>query len=181
MEAFWKRANRLFEGCQDLLRREKIPASQNLLPLRINPRAKSRFGCCRIVGGAYQIEISTNMEMAADRDIETVLLHELLHTCPGCMNHGKLWKEYAARVNGTYGYKISSTSRYGDFGLKEPERKETARYLIRCRECGMEIRRKRRSRLVEYTDKYRCGKCGGKLDLHQITLHLVDEKKSDLW
>ena len=38
-------------------------------------------------------------------------------------------------------------------------------YRIVCRECGMEIIRRRRCKLVENTDRYRCGKCGGKLEI----------------
>lgn len=191
MEIFYKRAARLFDDCQMLLRQEGIPISDRVLPLKINTRAKSRFGCCKVVrqGGRtaglsqskFQIEISSAMADAADWDVKNVLLHELIHTCPGCMNHGKRWKLYADRINLKYGYGIKATSRYSDFGLEEPEKAEQAKYLIICKSCGMEIRRKRRSKLVENTDKYRCGKCGGALEIREIPLHLVDEKKTELW
>ena len=39
------------------------------------------------------------------------------------------------------------------------------RYVVECTQCGAEIPRARRSRLVEHPEDYRCAKCGGKLTL----------------
>ena len=47
------------------------------------------------------------------------LAHEVLHTCPGCRNHGALWKEYAARMNGAYGYAISRTGTCEALGVAD--------------------------------------------------------------
>ncbi len=168
MELFIKRAMDIFETCQRLLLEESIPISKNLAPLQINHRAKSRFGCCKKhpgTGEVFQIEISKVMESAADREIEEVLLHELLHTCPGCMNHGERWKGYANYLNEKYGYRIKTSSSYSEFGLEKPESREQIHYRIVCKSCGMEIERKRRSKLVKNVKRYRCGKCGGKLEI----------------
>lgn len=166
-----ERAEQLLEKCRELLQSEKIPVCEGIIGLKINDGIRSRFGSCRKVQGVkkmnpeFEIEISGRMMNADDRAIETVLLHELIHTCYGCMNHGKRWKQYAGKLNQKYGYEIKPSSRYEAFGLKDPGSREEIHYRIVCMNCGMEITRKRRCPLVVNTDRYRCGKCGGKLEI----------------
>ena len=160
-----KRVKELLEKSRQLLREEKIPASEKIKALKINHRIRSRFGRCIKTAGGYEIELSGRMMAASDRDIETVLLHELLHTCPGCMNHGKRWAEYAAWINRKYGYKISTTTTYESLGLENPGSRESVRYMVRCKSCGAEYPRKRMCSLIRDVDRYRCGKCGGKLEI----------------
>lgn len=166
-----ERAEHLMEKGREILRKEKIPASERIRGLKINDGIRSRFGSCKKVQSGqkdkeeYIIEISGTLMESEEKVIETVLLHELLHTCYGCMNHGKRWKMYAMQLNQKYGYEIKPTARYEAFGLEDPGSREQIRYRIVCRECGMEIIRRRRCKLVENTDRYRCGKCGGKLEI----------------
>ena len=87
-----------------------IPVSARISPrVAVNRRAVTRFGCCIRRGGEYVIELSERLLEAEERACMQTLAHEVLHTCPGCRNHGALWKEYAARMNGAYGYAISRT------------------------------------------------------------------------
>ncbi|MGN1413572.1 MAG: SprT-like domain-containing protein [Anaerovoracaceae bacterium] len=166
-----ERAESLLKNCRELLRKEGIPASENIVGLKINDRIRSRFGSCRKVNtrnqrsGEYLIEISGKILEGEDQTVETVLLHELLHTCYGCMNHGKRWKRYAMQLNQKYGYEIKPSAGYEAFGLEDPGSREKIRYRIVCMNCGMEMTRKRRCPLVVNTDRYRCGKCGGKLEI----------------
>ena len=87
------------------------------------------------------------------------LAHEVLHTCPGCRNHGALWKEYAARMNGAYGYAISRTGTREALGVADVR---PVRYRLVCERCGQEFCRSRRSPLVDHPERYRC-RCGGVL------------------
>ena len=85
------RAEALLKKCRKLLKEEGISASDNIGELTVNPRIRSRFGSCRkLADRSFRIELSSRILEGSDRDVETVLLHELLHTCPRCMNHGKL-------------------------------------------------------------------------------------------
>lgn len=161
-----ERVLRLAEKCRTLLRQEKIPVSERIRSIVLNSRAKSRFGKCTLKNGWYEIEVSSILLDADDCTIETVILHELLHTCPGCMNHGTKWKYYAHRMNQKYGYKIARVNGYEQLGLEAPENRESIKYRIVCSQCGQEYLRKRNCRLVEHVDKYRCGKCGGKLEIN---------------
>ena len=161
-----RRAEILLEKCRTLLRNEKIPAAEKINRLIINDRVRSRFGKCTKDKDGYTIELSRRLLDGDDKAVETVILHELLHTCPRCLNHGKRWKVYAERLNGKYGYKITSTTSYKALGLEDPGSRESVKYIVICTKCGMQIPRKRRCRLVENVDRYYCGKCGGKLEIH---------------
>lgn len=131
--------------------------------VKINSRAKRRFGQCRKVPYGeydYEIEINEALLKATKEKIMNTLVHEILHTCKGCMNHGKTWKAYAHEMNVKYGYDISTTTSYEAIGIERPAFK----YTIECQGCGTLIGRQQRSKLVKQPYLYRC-KCGGKLAL----------------
>ncbi len=68
-----------------------IPVSARISPrVAVNRRAVTRFGCCIRRGGEYVIELSERLLEAEERACMQTLAHEVLHTCPGCRNHGPL-------------------------------------------------------------------------------------------
>ena len=80
------------------------PVAAGIEPhVKLNRRATGRFGCCIRRGSVYIIELAARMLAAEDRMILQTLSHEVLHTCPGCANHGPRWKNWAARMNRAYG------------------------------------------------------------------------------
>lgn len=138
-----------------------IPAAEGIEPaVRFNRRAKKRFGCCIRRGKVFTIELSARLLEGSREAVMQTLAHEVLHTCPGCANHGAKWKEYAARMNGAYGYAISRTGSPEGLGLPGDG---PARYLLVCARCGAEIGRSRRTAVVEHPERYRC-RCGGRLE-----------------
>lgn len=139
----------------------KIPVSHHIHPqVRLNARAVTRFGCCfRRTDGSYLIELSARMLEAPEVSCLQTLAHEVLHTCPGCRNHGARWKEYARRMNEAYGYAISRTGSCEALGVADAR---PVRHLVVCTRCGMEFPRSRRSPLVDHPERYRC-RCGGVL------------------
>lgn len=74
----------------------------------VNTRAKSRLGQARKRNGEYSINISADIlhDKYPLEFLKNTVIHELLHTCKGCMNHGEKWKAYAEKVNAKYGYNI---------------------------------------------------------------------------
>jgi predicted SprT family Zn-dependent metalloprotease len=139
----------------------KIPVSDKIDPqVRLNRRARTRFGCCILRDGAYTIELSAQLAREGARDaVLQVLAHEVLHTCRGCSNHGPRWKGYAQRMNAAYGYHISRTDNYDSLGIAD---QRPVRYWVVCARCGTRIPRMKRSPLVDHPERYRC-KCGGEL------------------
>lgn len=137
-----------------------IPISPQVNPhVQVNRRALSRFGCCYQRKDGFLIELAESLLVAPERSCRQTLAHELLHTCPGCRNHGALWRSYAQQMNQAYGYEITRTGTHQALGVPDPR---PVRHLVVCRVCGMEFRRTRASALVCHPERYRC-RCGGQL------------------
>lgn len=145
-------------------KRAGIPVSRRICPtVKLNRRAKTRFGCCRTQGGIHTIELAAPLLAAEEGAVRQVLAHEVLHTCPGCADHGPRWKGWAARMNALYGYRISRTDSHEGLGIADDR---PVRYLVVCRNCGKEIPRMKRSPLVDHPERYRC-RCGGTLEVRE--------------
>ena len=137
-----------------------IPVSRHIDPqVVVNSRARTRFGCCRSQRGRHTIEVAAALLEAEESAICQVLAHEVLHTCPGCANHGKRWQHWAALMSDRFGYDIHRTDSHGALGIEDSR---PVRYLVVCSKCGSSIPRMKRSSLVEHPERYRC-KCGGSL------------------
>lgn len=153
--------------CDALLRRVMaqaaalgIPYSRQTDPhVVVNDRAVRRFGCCRCREGTYTIEVARRVAEGPESSCLETLAHELLHTCQGCRDHGKKWKEYAGQMSRAYGYHIARTSTGEELGVEEARE---PRYLLRCAACGREFKRYRASFMTEHPERYRC-RCGGAL------------------
>ena len=134
----------------------------------VNTRAKSRWGQCKQVSrGIFDININIDL-LREENDIDglkNTIIHELLHTCEGCMNHGDKWKMYADKVNRYYGYNISRCSNADEKGVtvkRENTRKVIHRF--KCAGCGQVIERQRESKFTKYYHNYKCGVCGCKFE-----------------
>lgn len=143
-----------------------IPVPDNIIEeILVNKRPKKRYGCCHRKDGKYLIEISEFVLQCSEENIRGVLAHEVLHTCEGCRDHGAKWKEYAARMNQQYGYRIKRVLPLEEMGLSEENQRaqeEKARYIIKCTRCGKEYPRQRFTCVMKKINAYRC-QCGGKL------------------
>lgn len=141
-----------------------IPVSPYIDPeVRVNRRARSRFGCCVQKNGRYYIEVAEQLLGAAEEAVCQVLAHEVLHSCRGCANHGLKWKEYAGRMNRQYGYAVARTDSFEKLGLTD---QRPVKYLVICQSCGRQMSRMKRSPLVEHPERYRC-RCGGTLRVRE--------------
>lgn len=137
-----------------------IPVSGRLLPgVKVNTRARRRLGCCFYQSGRYWIEVSRSI-LDDEELLKLTLVHELLHACPGCRDHGRQWKAYAREVYERLGYHIERTVRTD--APYVPLRHEEVKYILECQSCGTQIKRMRMSRAVKSPWLYRCP-CGGKL------------------
>lgn len=152
----------LQEGIKQVISAGITPG--NINPnVKINTRAVKRFGQCKKVPDAkydYEIEINAKLLNVSKEKLMNTLVHEILHTCKGCMNHGKTWKAYADKMNDKFGYDISRTTSYEKIGIERP----ASKYTVECQGCGVQIGRQQRSKLITQTHLYRC-KCGGSLKL----------------
>ena len=154
--------------CMEMLDDLSIPYGK-ILEVTPNTRAGSRWGQCRKTPAGYSININADLlrEANDERGLMNTLLHELLHTCPGCMNHGKIWKGYAEQVRLAYGYDVKRCSSAEEKGVTEKTvgRKEDYKYFCRCEKCGYVFKYKRMCKTVENPGRYIHTDCGGRLAL----------------
>lgn len=93
--------------------------------------------------------------------IDTIL-HEILHTCKGCFNHGKQWKKYAKMIHQAYPeYHITRASSFDEKSVE-------TKYIIVCNDCKRKsyVMRKPNGYKDHKMKRYRCALCGGKLKLY---------------
>lgn len=166
--------NKYATFCMELLRNINIPFEEPVA-WTVNTRATRRWGQCRrryngyYYAYEYHINISSLLldERASEKDLIETILHELIHTCPGCMNHGHEWKTYADVVNRKYGYNISRLKKGEEesAALMIENKKANANYVCVCEKCGHEFFYSRRCGVIENPSRYTHTKCGGHLKL----------------
>lgn len=152
----------------------------NISEIKVNTRAKKRWGQCKRIPNGYQININVALldERSDERGLKETIIHELLHSCKGCMNHGENWKRLADAVNEIYGYNIKRCNSAEEKGVSKEVRAEygynpnshvsvnhSTNYTIKCGHCGHTYTRTRKSKVVQHPEHYRCGYCGGNLIL----------------
>lgn len=155
---------RLVAACRDELEALGFTVGR-VLSVSVNRRAKTLFGRCRRdAGGGYHIEIMAYLNNHRTvAEIRQTVMHELLHTLPGCGNHGAGFQAAARRVNEALGYSISSTSKLS----KAVQERIPFNYVLLCGVCGAELKRyHRKPRLTVRHYHKTCGKVSlGKLRL----------------
>lgn len=137
----------------------------NIVDVKLNYRAKNRFGQCRKnnVNNTYSLNFNHlifNDETKYNVVMGTII-HEILHTCKDCMTHKGEWKRLANIVNENTKYNINRTNSYANFGLERPKKEKKHNYVFVCKDCGQVIVRERASKFTKNYHAYRCGKCGG--------------------
>jgi len=147
----------------------------NIVEITVNSRAKRRWGQCRreFAGRAsngeprynYYINISQILldERVPIESLQNTIIHEILHTCPGCSNHGEEWKRRAATVKKKLGYNIKRCTDSDEKGIDDSLIKDyrKPRYIVRCKKCGREVGKQRMCSMVKNPWQWRCGVCGG--------------------
>lgn len=137
-----------------------IPIKEDV-PISISTRATKRYGVCKKRDGKMSIEISSFLFEAKDIGVLETIIHEYLHTCDGCMNHGPKWKGYADKMNKKFGYSISRVSSRESRGLKV-QTVEDFPYVLECTnpKCTNVVKRMKMSKTIQEYQRYRCGRCG---------------------
>lgn len=117
----------------DILKQCNIPYGKVLSVQWMKSNAVN-WGKCRRNPNSneFMIWINPIFKKASDRSgILQTMLHELIHTCPGCFNHGSQWKRYASIVNAATGLHVSRTTSAESLNLAEV-RLQNAKYVLKC-------------------------------------------------
>lgn len=118
------------------------------------------FGRCTFEGhNMYTITIN---DIALHGEVIDTIVHELIHTVKGCMNHGKKFHEIADMCNKLYNLDIGTHASKKEVEACKEYRLRTSKYVIQCTKCGNTIFRTRSCRLVNHPNHYSCV-CGGEL------------------
>ena len=166
MEEKLERVARKYE---DILFEElNIPIAHEIV-YRVNTRAKKRLGQCKLTNSwlrCFEIEVSSLLlnDDIPEETLANTIIHELLHTVEGCMNHGKKWKYYAEEVHDKLGIDIKRLASSSEVGIEPYRPTESIKYMFRCNGCGQEIKRRRRSQFVIHYHNYKCGLCNGNFE-----------------
>lgn len=162
-----KNITAIFNECMSEAKAIGIQAGK-IVSVTVNTRAKKRWGRTVYEGnGLYTIDISDRL-LAEDVDImaaKNTMMHEILHTCKGCMNHGIEWKAMADKVNEAYPqYNIKRTTSADEKGV-EATPPRANRYELSCVRCGRTWRYKRAPKYD--VSSYRCS-CGGSIKMKSL-------------
>lgn len=124
-------------------------AANNTYDVRINHKPSHSLGRCSNWRGTnhYIISINKNhIKYSPAEHVHATIMHEVLHTMDGCMNHGPKWKRAGEKVNKVYQYSpittTTNTTTFDDYN------KNTYKYIITCCNCGSKSRYMRKTRTV---------------------------------
>ncbi|MDO4620156.1 MAG: SprT-like domain-containing protein [Lachnospiraceae bacterium] len=119
----------ILEECMAQLDELGVPYGK-VTEIAVNSRARRRWGQCRKVQDGWKIAISDRLLVPeAESGLRDTVMHELIHTCPMCTNHGAMWKHFAEAVNQVYGYHIRRTASSTDMGLQEEQAAAALRWI----------------------------------------------------
>ncbi|MCR4874289.1 MAG: hypothetical protein K5923_00935 [Clostridia bacterium] len=135
----------------------------------------SRFGFCKKTpyreGVSYVIAINKWFE--DDIAIIETILHELVHTIPGCYNHGEKFRHYAEIINQECDLNISVVGNYklneNAYKNKGSKRKvfdpkeydQKSMVIMYCPRCLREFAIKKNA--IRFNGRWVCRKCGRQL------------------
>lgn len=162
----------LQEVQQELINLGYYEISDNYYSLELNNRYTRTLGTCEKIS-SVDYKISLNSKMLAyntEMDIKNTLMHELIHSIKGCMNHGKKFQLIATEVNRKYSeYNIgthATKTNYTNIYRKELKKHRNYKYLVKCQNCNEEWRFKRETELTKtlkqdpLSQRFRCPYCG---------------------
>ena len=152
-----KNLYKVYSDCLKICKDNNIPIA-DVIHVEVNSRAKKRWGLCtKHPNGEYTIQIAEKL-LNDDVSIEatfTTMLHELIHTCPNCMNHGAEWKLWAEIINRVTGYNIKRTTSCEEKGI-EPV---APKYVVVCRRCNSRWNYNRAGTVIKSINRCKCPYC----------------------
>lgn len=168
-----ERLNELYKECIKELKLINMDVEKNKkLEVKINTRSKKRYGCCKKVSKEkFLIEVSEWVMDLNEDIIKNTIMHEIIHCLPRCNNHGEYFKKYAELINEKLGYNVTRTGNkekdFNESNVEYIEKPVIYNYKIICESCNQNFLRQRIAK--NFTRKYRCGKCGGKFKIINLS------------
>ena len=145
--------------------RECVPSYKEPIIVDVaRSKAESYWGQVRKLTYGYGIRVSKAFERIPTAELfeerlTSCMIHELIHTQRGCMNHKENFKRLARMVNNKYPqYKINTGTSEEDYGIVSKTR--TAKWVCTCQTCGTVSYYARRPKYyMDMNTHYSCTKC----------------------
>lgn len=174
----------LFKRCCDELDIIGVPYSHNIKNVKANNRYISSYGTTvyHSADNSYEIQIASFLlsdKITDDKIVRSTIFHELIHTCDGCMNHGKLFHKYGNLISDCYDVEITtyvseaSSNAVKQAGVK-PERRRlhNDNWIFECIDCCQRWQYKKKPRFCKQYEPVgkiilncNCPYCNGKIRL----------------
>lgn len=101
-----------------------------------------------------EIEDST----LADIRLQSTIIHEVIHTLPGCFNHGPKFKKVCNDINKVYPeFELQRATAMSKYGIEREVK--PFKYIIECPHCGKQYHYKKKSKFIDILNTCRCGVC----------------------
>ena len=157
--------NLLLKKALSICDKENIPYG-NITGISINNRLSKALGRCMRKGNTdnYSIElrnIIADDTITPEHGALEIILHEIIHTCKGCWNHGDLFNSYGARL-AKHGYGTQgSTKNMDSLNLNMDNYIKAAKYICKCEKCGHIEVRQRKCKFTDEPQNFIHKSCGG--------------------
>ena len=174
--------DQFFKNCIQDLEKIGIPISKNINPHVKVTKAFSYAGKCSSRPKRYTkdgkvyyrrvFQISIADYIFEDEELtKNVIYHELLHTCPGCQNHGDNFKILMHEVNDLLHANIKILLDKDDYKntSREEKYKERAKYEVCCENCGTLKYLQRKTAVVKDAEHYHCTRCKGRIYIKECS------------
>lgn len=144
---------------------EGIPY-RKITDISVNKRLSKAWGRCikDAETGNFSIELRevvTDENITAEKGIMSIILHEVIHTCEGCWNHGIKFNSYGDRLL-KYGYDTqNATKSMEKLGVDREKCVNSMRYVCRCKKCGILEGRQRMCKFINEPQNFTHKGCGG--------------------
>ena len=141
--------NMFYEARAELVNLGYDELLDNFYDITFSNRMTKTLGYCKCIRHKeYQITINSNyMNICDCTALKNTIVHELIHSIQGCMNHKGKWKMIANQVNKVYGYHISRCSYYEDYHQFR-QSKKNYKYKVICNYCKKEWKYQKKGRIV---------------------------------
>lgn len=133
-----------------------------VINVRFTESSRNYGTCQRVMMGCYEITIT---DLGLHGDVMSTIVHELIHTVDGCMNHGSKFQSIAKELSRVYNLDLGTHASKKEMAMTREYRISKARYVIKCSnpKCSCLILRERAVGVVKHPERYTCATCGGKM------------------
>ena len=160
--------NEYFEKCLKMCDEAGIPYRE-ITEVKVTKKFVNKWGTTSTTDHRkFKIKISAALldekAFPTDDGLINTLLHEILHTCPDCFNHGETWLGHCRTIYDNYGIEIRVSDTCENKGADEVAYIATFRYICKCKKCGVELGRNKMQDFVRFPNKYKHIGCGGEFE-----------------